>query len=418
LTGTTKRTKRKQTKKKNKNSVRSSKQVVYIFNDPLTDEKIKTCLTIPGKAYHTGLQCVVQILGEHPKDKSMFVLNGLGNKSKCHVRKLTSTEQSLDAVTDLEAATRKTGADESKTPERPTTTALPPDGRSLLPRQVVARPARLLDLFLDHHLDPANFPDISDLSVDHPCFVPKRLQNWLNKELCKGRKRERRRPHNELPGLCAQKYNVAIDFALEMGKWGVKFKDDQGKWTDMVDEFILTVWCHYVAFMKGRPLPTSNICQLILKYMLVNRAKVVAHWRNRLYYSSSGSVFTVLKPAVETWLATNTKRDLLKIKDVNGLWAILGEQIFMFYKSKSGPFKSLCTCKSGFWTIPAWRRAYTFVFLMRYVCTYMGACVHTYLLVIHWCLSAGLSSMERVARSGKTSPRPTTTSMCGRGGAG
>ena len=244
-------------------------------------------------------------------------------------------------------------------------TAPPPDGHSLLPRHVIARPARLLDKFLDHHLDKSHFPDTSDLTTDHPCFVPKRLQNWLNKELCKGGKRERRRPHNELPGMCAQKYLAAIDFALSMNKWAVKFKDAEGKWTDMVDEFILTVWCHYVAYMKGRPLPKSNICQLILKYLLVNRAKVVAHWRNRLYYSSSGSIFNLLTPAVKTWLDKNSRRDLMRINDVDGLWAILGDVMFKFYASKSGPYKALCTCKAGFWTIPDWRRAITFVFLCR-----------------------------------------------------
>ena len=394
----------KKKKTTRKNSVRSSKQVVYNFIHPTTDEKIKTCLTIPCNAFHTGLQCVVTVLAEHPTDKSKFALDGLGYKSKCHIRALTNAEESLDAVTsDSETTTHKTGgAEEAKSPDGPTgdrrariraclmhcthtyvqidahhesesnicsyvcvVTAPPPDGHSLLPRHVIARPKRLLDKFLDHHLAQAHFPDISDLSIDHPCFVPQRLQNWLNKELCKGGKRERRRPHNDLPGMCAQKYLGAIDFALSMGKLAVKFKDAQGKWTDMVDEFILTVWCHYVAFMKGRPLPKSNICQLILKYMLVNRAKVVAHWRNRLYYSSSGSIFNVLKPALKKWLQSNTKRDLIKIKNVNGLWAILGEQIFSFYEAKSGPYKSLCTCKAGFWTIPAWRRAYTFVFLCR-----------------------------------------------------
>ena len=49
---------------------------------------------------------------------------------------------------------------------------------------------------------------------------------------------------------------------------------------------------------------------------------------------------------------------------------------------------------------------------------YIYGCMCTHMFVINWCLSAGLSSNKRVARSGKTSPRPTTTSMCGRGGAG
>ena len=130
-----------------------------------------------------------------------------------------------------------------------TGTAPPPLGHNLLPRHVVQRPKRLLDPFLDYHLN--NGPDITDLTIDHPSLQPMRLQNWRKPELCRGM-RERRRPHNDLPGLCAQMYLGSLDFTMQCNKWAVRFKnDDDGKWTDMTDEFITTVWCAYVARMVG-----------------------------------------------------------------------------------------------------------------------------------------------------------------------
>ena len=123
--------------------------------------------------------------------------------------------------------------------------------------------------------------------------------------------------------------------------------------------------CRICLSQKGRPLPSSNICQLTLKYMLIHRAIVVKNWRNRLYYSSSGSIFNLLKPKLESWVAYNRERDLLRIKDVDGLWAILGEAVFLFYQAKAGPYRDLCTSKRGFKSIPDWRRAITFVFLLR-----------------------------------------------------
>ena len=91
--------KKKSKKTVSKKSVREEKHVVYNFHHPTSDENIKTCLTLPCNAYHAGMDCVVRVLSEHPNDKSMFILEGLGTKSKCHIRELTEDETSLDAVT-------------------------------------------------------------------------------------------------------------------------------------------------------------------------------------------------------------------------------------------------------------------------------------------------------------------------------
>ena len=104
--------KKKSKKPVSTKSVREKKHVVYNFHHPTSDENIKTCLTLPCNAYHAGINCVVRVLCEHPNDKTMFILEGLGTKSKCHIRELTEDETSLDAVTSetdtAEEQTKKT----------------------------------------------------------------------------------------------------------------------------------------------------------------------------------------------------------------------------------------------------------------------------------------------------------------------
>ena len=156
-----------------------------------------------------------------------------------------------------EEASKQKNAAASKKTSNVTATAPPPEGHSLLPRQVVARPARLLEIFLDHHL--AHLPDITDLTKDHPSIQPGLLQHWLNKELCKGQ-RERRRPHNDMPGLCGQMYLQALDFAIANNKWAVRFKDADGKWIDMTDDFIVTVWVAYINRMVRTCLSHRHVC--------------------------------------------------------------------------------------------------------------------------------------------------------------
>ena len=89
-------------------------------------------------------------------------------------------------------------------------TCVTPSTGHLLPQQVVSNP-KLVSRFVNHWSN--KLPDLTDL----PVIEPKRLQYWIRNKL-KG-VRERRLPHKDLPGLCAQMYNSAIDFAMANNFW-------------------------------------------------------------------------------------------------------------------------------------------------------------------------------------------------------
>ena len=54
--------------------------------------------------------------------------------------------------------------------------------------------------------------------------------------------------------------------------------------------------------------------------------------------------------------------------DINGLFGILGDAIIDFMESKPTPYGALALkSKTHFWMVSAYKRALTFVFLMRYM---------------------------------------------------
>ena len=55
----------------------------------------------------------------------------------------------------------------------------------------------------------------------------------------------------------------------------------------------------------GRPMPSSNACQLVLKYFLIHEKDFKKAYQNRLYYYSSGSVFSVIADPITRWIAFN-----------------------------------------------------------------------------------------------------------------
>jgi hypothetical protein len=119
---------------------------------------------------------------------------------------------------------------------------------------------------------------------------------------------------------------------------------------------------------KGTPKPQTNICQLVWKYLIQRRTTLIANWRSRLYYSSSGSIFGRVCDDLKSWLDSDegSEERLQRLRPVGGLFPLVGEALFQFLRQKS-TFERCCTSKEGVWTIPAWRRALTFVFLVRFL---------------------------------------------------
>ena len=165
---------------------------------------------------------------------------------------------------------------------------------------------------------------------------------------------------------------------------------------------------------KGHPMPDSNACQLVLKYLLLNKDVFVKAFHNRLYSFSSGSKFSEVADALQDWFATaqsalqaydpdatevhphphthtrslthsltcthihtfnyqgdppyDPKKVLKNLVDHDGLYNILGNTIIAFMSMKPQPYlKHALASKRNFWHVPTYKRAVTFVFLVRYV---------------------------------------------------
>ena len=57
-----------------------------------------------------------------------------------------------------------------------------------------------------------------------------------------------------------------------------RFEGDDGCKVDLVPEFIVTVWLHYITIMTGKPDASMNSAQLVLKYLLMNANLVHNAW--------------------------------------------------------------------------------------------------------------------------------------------
>ena len=58
---------------------------------------------------------------------------------------------------------------------------------------------------------------------------------------------------------------------------------------------------------KGHPMPESNACQLVLKYLLMNKETFVKAFHNRVYAFSSGSKFGEISGELMDWMRTAQK---------------------------------------------------------------------------------------------------------------
>ena len=120
---------------------------------------------------------------------------------------------------------------------------------------------------------------------------------------------------------------------------------------------------------NGHPRVTSNACQLVFKYILLNKANLAKAWRTRLYYYSSGTLFQDVTPELVHWLDDNGDGDisLKKLRNDNGLYKVLSNALFDFFKGKPATFPEACLSRQHFWKVPSWKRALTFVSMVRFV---------------------------------------------------
>ena len=230
---------------------------------------------------------------------------------------------------------------------------------SMAPKQVIKGSRDEVDVWVEA-IVTTHLPDITD----YPTITDEMLGFYK-----KQNKHDRHAPHYLFGGLCAQWANMSADFAIAHGKHPVKIKGKDGKETNLCPEFASTFWVRYSSLMRGKPALSSNACQLVLKYLLLNEEKLAKTWRNRLYFYSSGSVFADLGGDLVQWLDNNEPESaawLRQLKNENGLFPILGDLIMKFIEKRGQPFPFALASKKDFWLISSWKRAMIFVFGLRH----------------------------------------------------
>ena len=142
---------------------------------------------------------------------------------------------------------------------------------------------------------------------------------------------------------------------------------------------------------RGHPAADSNACQLVLKYMLVNKKLFTKAYHDRMYYYSSGTKFNMVTGELSQWMDKQqkaydrfmedpppettkpftAKQCLKRLIDQDGLYGLLGDAIIQFMRLKPTAYGSLALMsKQDFWRVKLMKRAMTFVFMLRYLLGY------------------------------------------------
>lgn len=106
----------------------------------------------------------------------------------------------------------------------------------------------------------------------------------------------------------------------------------------------------------------------ILKYLLCETKTVVQTWRHRVYNVCSSHKLKLALVDLIEWADKNKDRRtrlVLKLKDKENCYKILGDSLLKFFTSKPNVFKHAVESKEAFWKIPQWKRAIAYVFLIR-----------------------------------------------------
>lgn len=127
-------------------------------------------------------------------------------------------------------------------------------------------------------------------------------------------------------------------------------------------------------------MASSNACQLLLKYILLNRMLFIKGYHNRVYSYSSGTKFLECTDVLQRWFdgvqdarasdpTINDPRTILKrLQNVRNLFSILGDCIIRFMRLKPEPYlRRALLSKRHFWEVHVFKRGLTFVFLTRFM---------------------------------------------------
>ena len=115
----------------------------------------------------------------------------------------------------------------------------------------------------------------------------------------------------------------------------------------------------------------AKSAQKVLHYMLSNQAAVVKSWRARIYLFSSGTLLKLASRHLQLWVYEERTQlrtaCLQKLKDVDGLYKVLGNAIFQFVKLKTQPFPSAMWSKRHYMSYDVWKRAMVCLQMVRVV---------------------------------------------------
>jgi hypothetical protein len=122
--------------------------------------------------------------------------------------------------------------------------------------------------------------------------------------------------------------------------------------------FTSTFACCTSTSQVGRPMPQSNACQLVLKYLLVNKSTFVKAYHDRTYSYSSGTIFGEVSGPLQLWITKHERlraafddepipdkerpplpsRCLKRLTNHAGLFEILADSILCFMQLRPQPF--------------------------------------------------------------------------------
>ena len=133
-----------------------------------------------------------------------------------------------------------------------------PQGQNMQARFVLTNVLLYLPIFTLFWTN--NLPDLSDGKI----YSPQDLMFWIKLRKRKGAPTN---AHRLLKGLRGKGLHDALDFAIKCNKWPCMFKVGEQCY-NMVTQFIITVWCYYVAHMASRPAVASRAAQKVTKLYL------------------------------------------------------------------------------------------------------------------------------------------------------
>ena len=112
----------------------------------------------------------------------------------------------------------------------------------------------------------------------------------------------------------------------------------------------------------------------LLKYLQLNTSNLVAGWRARLYFYSSGTLFKQIQGPLLEWLAVDQKHRVTCLRRLTDddpdseLFQIVGDIIFRFIQHKKAPFPSAVLSQEDYLNVPVFKHALIFSFLYRIAC--------------------------------------------------